>query len=90
MADVAGFVHAALPLVNLGLKHYTDGVPIITKWWSYKRELKSLIRILDAESARFLRTCEKILDGLVPSEQLEDLIDQPGGPMRRDASLKKR
>jgi len=81
MAEVAGFILAALPLVISGLEHYADGVTIITKWWSYKRELKSLIRVLDAEYARFLGTCEKILDGLVPPEQLKDLLCQPGGAL---------
>ncbi len=90
MAEVAGFILVALPLVISGLNHYADGVTTITKWWSYKRELKSLLRTLDAAYTRFLPTCEKVLDGLVQSEQLEDLIDQRGGPMRRDVSLKKR
>ena len=90
MAEVAGFILAALPLVISGLEHYADGVTTITKWWSYKRELKSLIRVLDAEYARFLGTCEKILDGLVPPEQLTDLICQPGGPLWKDVTLNKK
>jgi len=90
MAKVAGFILAALPLVISGLEHYADGVTTITKWWSYKRELKSLIRVLDAEYARFLGTCEKILDGLVPPEQLKDLLCQPGWALWRDAALNKK
>lgn len=51
MAEVAGFILVALPLVISGLNHYADGVTTITKWWGYKRELKSLFRTLHAEYA---------------------------------------
>jgi len=90
MAEVAGFILAALPLVISGLEHYAEGVATISRWWSYRRELKSLVRVLDAEYARFLGTCEKIFDGLVASEQLKNLLHQPGGPMWRDPSLNKK
>ena len=90
MAEIAGFILAALPLVISGLEHYADGVTTITKWWSYKRELKSLTRVLDAEYARFLVTCEKILDGLVSPKQLQDLLRQPGGPSWSEAALNKK
>ncbi|MCJ1471574.1 hypothetical protein MMC13_000214 [Lambiella insularis] len=64
MAEAAGFVLAVIPLVISGLEHYAAGVSTIAKWWSYKRELNSMCRVLDAEYARFLGTCEKLLHGL--------------------------
>lgn len=87
MAEAASFILAALPLIISGLEHYAEGVETIAKWWSYKRELKSLVRVLDAEHARFIGTCEKILDGLVSPIELRGLLAAPGGPLWKDGNL---
>ena len=78
---------AVIPLVISALEHYAEGVSTITKWWSYKSELNSLVRVLDAEYARFLRTCEKLLHGLVSPAELKALIEHPGGPLWKDRTL---
>lgn len=90
MAEAASFILAALPLVISGLEHYAEGVSTIAKWWSYKRELNSLCRVLGAEYARFLGTCEKLLHGLVSPADLKALLDQPGGLQWRDSLLEKK
>ncbi|KAL9122471.1 MAG: hypothetical protein Q9187_000981 [Circinaria calcarea] len=77
--ETAGIVLASIPLVVSALEHYAEGVNTITKWWSYRRELASLVRVLDAEYAQFLGTCEKLLEGLVPPDELEELIADPRG-----------
>lgn len=85
--ETAGLVLASIPLVVSALEHYAEGVNTVTKWWSYRRELASLIRLLDAEYAQFLGTSEKLLEGLVPPDKLEELIADPGGPGWNDREL---
>ncbi|MCJ1381879.1 hypothetical protein MMC17_004991 [Xylographa soralifera] len=87
MAEAAGLVLAVIPLVISALEHYAQGVSTVTKWWSYKRELNSLVRVLDAEYARFLGTCEKLLYGLVSPAELKALIEHPGGPLWKNKVL---
>ena len=87
MAEAAGLVLAVIPLIISALEYYAEGVTTITKWWNYRRELKSLVRVLDAEYARFLGTCEKLLNGLVSSAELKALIEHPGGPLWKDKLL---
>ncbi|MCJ1387909.1 hypothetical protein MMC18_000752 [Xylographa bjoerkii] len=90
MAEAAGLVLAVIPLVISALEHYAEGVSTITKWWSYKRELNSLVRVLDAEYARFLGTCEKLLHGLVSPAELKALIEYPGGPLWKNEVIDKK
>ena len=87
MAEAAGLVLGAIPLVVSALEHYVQGVDTIAKWWSYKRELTSLVRVLGAEHARFLGTCEKLLEGLVTPDELDSLVAHPGGPGWKDVEL---
>ena len=87
MAEAAGLVLAVNPLIISALEHYAEGVSTIHKWWKYKRDLNSLVRVLDAEYARFLGTCEKLLHDLVTTTELKFLIDHPGGPLWKDKSL---
>ena len=85
--ETAGLVLGSIPLVVSALEHYAEGVTTITKWWSYKRELASLVRVLDAEYARFLGTCEKLLEGLIAPDEMEKLIAFPGGDLWKNHEL---
>lgn len=88
--ETAGIVLATIPIVVTGLEHYVEGVSTIAKWWSYRKELASLRRSLDAENAQFLTTCEKLLEDLVPPSKLKSLIDEPGGILWQDPDLDRR
>ena len=85
--ETAGLVLGSIPLVVSGLEHYADGVSTITKWWRYKRELSSLVRVLDAEYARFLGTCEILLQDLIPPNDLKWLLENPQSSQWNDKSL---
>ena len=85
--EAAGFVLAAIPLLISACEHYAEGVSTIRRWHSYKMELKRMRLSLDTEYVIFRDTCEKLLDGLVQSEDLEDLINDPGGIAWRDHDL---
>ncbi|TDZ68005.1 hypothetical protein CTRI78_v002463 [Colletotrichum trifolii] len=77
--EVAGVVLGSIPLLISALEHYQQGISSIRKWRNYDRELRSLIRNLETERVRFQDVCEKLLVGLVPSSQIESMVEQPFG-----------
>ena len=85
--EVTDIVLGAIPLLISALEHYTEGVHIIRRWFRYKRELKSLIRILRAEYSKFLSTCERVLYGLVPGPERRLFIEQPHSSRWKDRAL---
>ena len=78
--EVTGIVLGAIPLLIAALEHYADGIHIIRRWFRYKRELKSLIRMLRAEYSKFLGTCERVLYGQIPAPEKRLLIEQFQSP----------
>lgn len=87
MAEVAGIVMAALPLVVEGLRLYVKGIETIKRWWKYAKVLKHLIRKLEMEKAKFENTCTELLYNLVGERELEILLGNPGGCSWREKSL---
>ncbi|OCL04530.1 hypothetical protein AOQ84DRAFT_380493 [Glonium stellatum] len=85
--EAVGIVLGSLPLIISALEHYRDGVRTIQIWRRYDRELKSLIRNLDTERAKFQNICETLLVGLVPSSRVEKMIDNPFGPLWQDTEI---
>ena len=91
--ETAGLVLGSIPLLVSALEHYAEGVSTIERWWRFERELSNIKRLLTAEQAVFQGTCERLLDGLVPASELDDLIDDAGGPGwngKLDAGLQQR
>ena len=91
--EVAGLVLGSIPLLVSALEHYAEGVSTIEKWWRFERELSTIKRLLTAEQVVFQGTCERLLDGLVPPSELDDLIDNAGGSKWNkdlDTGLRKR
>lgn len=87
MAEVAGFVMAALPLVIEGLRLYVKGIETIKKWWRYAKVLKHLIRRLEMEKMKFENTCTELLYDLVGEREFELLLENPGGHRWREKGL---
>src|SRR6266480_4445731 len=73
--EAAGLVLAILPLLISGLDHYREGLIPIKDWLRYRSEVKCLIRNLNVEQVRFRIICEKLLSGIVPEEELADLLE---------------
>lgn len=88
--EAAGLVLAILPLLISGLQQYQQGLIPIKDWLRYRSEVKSLIRNLNIEQVRFRMTCEKLLGGIVPEEELADLLQCPGGPAWYDEHIESR
>ena len=88
--EITGLVLAAFPLLISGLEHYAGGVETIKRWWRYERELASLRRLLIAEMVVFQGTCEQLLNGLVTTSKLDDLISNSLDSEWKDVELDKK
>ena len=87
MAEAAGFVLAALPLLVEGLRAYLRGVESIKKYWQYTKILKRLIRKFKVEEKKLGNTCTELLFGVVDDIELGNLLEQPGGAKWQEKSL---
>lgn len=87
MAEAAGLVLAALPLLVEGLRFYLKGIESIKKYWQYAKALKRLIRKFQVEQRKFGNTCTELLVGLVDDIELGYLLEQPGGVKWQEKSL---
>ena len=76
--ESAGLVLATFPIVVTFLEHYVRGVENIQKWRSYSRELAIYARKLEVQRVTYLNTTEKLLDGIVESE--DDLAAMLSNP----------
>ena len=88
--EAAGIVLAVIPLLVSACDEYAKGFRTMKKWLNYNRELKQLARTLDAERVIFRNTCENLLEGLVLPEELETLLNDPGGHGWSDRGLNTR
>ncbi|KAK1983526.1 hypothetical protein LZ30DRAFT_821649 [Colletotrichum cereale] len=78
--EVAGVVLGSIPLIISALEHYQQGKQVISIWRNYDQERRSLIRNLKTERVRLQNVWERLLIGLVPSNQIERMISEPFGP----------
>jgi hypothetical protein len=77
--EVAGLVLGAFPLVISGLKFYLEGISTITRYARYKEGIKNLLMAIECEHRILQNTCEKLLGGILPSEEIKRLLDDPSG-----------
>ena len=87
MAEAAGFVLAALPLIVEGLRGYLKGIESIKRWWQYAKALKRLIRKFQVEQRKLVNTCTELLEGLVDDTKLTVLLEDPGGANWQEKDL---
>ena len=77
MAEAAGFVLAAFPIVVEGLRIYVNGIRTIKKLGSYRKDLEEVIRMIDMENEKLDVTLRSLLRDLVDESMLETLLDTP-------------
>lgn len=77
--ETAGLVLAIFPLAIEGLKFYLKGLESIKRWWRYAAAVRQLLRALTMEKVKFEESCEDVLCDLVTSQDLERLLEAPGG-----------
>ena len=76
--ETAGLVLATFPIVISFLEHYVKGVETIQKWRFSSRELAIYARKLEVQRVTYLNTTEKLLDGIVESD--DDLATMLSNP----------
>ena len=76
--EAAGLVLAVFPIVVSGLHHFTDSLETIKSWKRYHRELSKYARILETQSIVFLNTTERLLEGIIQSnDEFEAFVKDP-------------
>lgn len=92
--EIAGVVLGSIPLLIVALEHYMEGADTVRRYVKYKHELASLHRRLVVEQNMFINTCDLLLSGLVPLNEVSVYLQKPGGAAWKkpevDANLKKR
>ncbi|KAF2801194.1 hypothetical protein K505DRAFT_412465 [Melanomma pulvis-pyrius CBS 109.77] len=92
--EIAGVILGSIPLLIVALEHYMEGVDTVRRYVKYKHELASLHRRLVVEQNMFINTCDLLLSGLVPLNEVSLYLQNPGGAAWKkpevDASLKAR
>jgi hypothetical protein len=89
--EIVGLVLATLPLIISALEHYAEGVHTIKAFRKFEREVGSLIRDLAVEKRVLCNSIELLLQSVVDSEEeLESLIEDPGGTLWSDEAFKLR
>ncbi|KAI0532831.1 hypothetical protein GGR58DRAFT_517408 [Xylaria digitata] len=88
--EIAGIVLGALPLVISALNSYSDGISTLKRWRRYNRELRSIVRTLETESVKLQNVCEKLLIGIVPEPQIEEMVRDPFGDLWRSRETERR
>jgi hypothetical protein len=89
--ETVGLVLATLPLIISALEHYAEGIQTIKSLRKFKREVNSLMRGLAIEEQLLRNSIELLLQSVVDSEEeLEKLIEDPGGTLWSDEAFKLR
>ncbi|KAK1836524.1 hypothetical protein QBC39DRAFT_272703 [Podospora conica] len=88
--EIAGVVLGGVPIIVSALKLYVEGARTIQAWRRYAREVKSLIRSLETEQAKLQNVCERLLVNIVPETKIEDMINDPFGPLWREVATAKK
>ncbi|OTA92547.1 hypothetical protein M434DRAFT_322315 [Hypoxylon sp. CO27-5] len=86
--EVVGVVLGSIPLLISALKHYGDVLQAINRWRFIAKEIQSLTRRLGTQQAIFTNTCEHLLSGIVPANDLEEMIAEPFGQSWQDQDIK--
>ena len=78
--ETAGLVLAIFPLAIEGVRFYLRGLESIKRWWRHARVLRELLRALEMEKVKFEESCEELLYEIVDTQDLNRLLESPGGP----------
>ncbi|KFY36392.1 hypothetical protein V494_05049 [Pseudogymnoascus sp. VKM F-4513 (FW-928)] len=88
--EVAGVVLAVLPLFISALEHYEDGTDPIRLFLEYDHEFPNHIRKLRDQHIMYNLTIKELLLSVAESEEVEDMISDPGGACWKDVSMQNR
>lgn len=87
--EVAGVVLAVLPLFISALEHYENGLDPIRAFLEFDSELPNQIRKLRDQHIIYNLTMRDLLKPIVDSEDIEEMISNPGGAAWKDSGMQK-
>ncbi|KAK4203638.1 hypothetical protein QBC40DRAFT_316431 [Triangularia verruculosa] len=82
--EIAGVVLGTLPVIIHILQSYASSISSLRR---YHREVRSLIRRLETEHTTLEDILEKLLIGIAPEDQIEEMIREPFGPLWKDQEI---
>lgn len=88
--EVAGIALGAIPIVVSGLELSIRSITTLNKWRAYRRHIENLILDLETEHCKLKNVLEHLLEGIAPSEQIEEMIRDPFGPSWQDKAVQAR
>lgn len=88
--EVAGVVLGAIPIVVAALELSVKGVSTLNKWRAYRRHIKNLIQDLETEHCKLENVLEQLLSEIARQDQIEEMIQNPFGPLWNDRSIQDR
>jgi len=75
MAEIAGLVLGAFPLMISAMEHYKKTPEVWDDWWSYKQQYTKFKRALEREKLAFEENLEELLGPIVRDEsELRELL----------------
>lgn len=77
--EVAGIALAVFPILVDGLVRFLDGVETIKHWRRYRSRLQDYADIMGTQGVYYQDTLEELLTGIVPEDDITDLMGQPTG-----------
>ncbi|ELR10334.1 hypothetical protein VC83_07938 [Pseudogymnoascus destructans] len=88
--EVAGIVLAVLPLFISALENYENGLDPIRAFLEFDSELPNQIRKLRDQHINYNLTMKGLLLSIADSEDVEEMISDPGGVRWKDSVMQKR
>ena len=85
--EVAEIVLGSFPIIVGALELYIKGTSTFQNWRLFKRRLKSLLNSIETEEVKLKNVCEKLLWGIAPPTQIEEMIDDPFGPLWKSPEM---
>lgn len=85
--EVAGIVLGSFPIIVGALELYIKGASTIQKWRIFNRRLKSLLNSVETEQVKLKNVYEKLLWDIAPPTQIEEMIDDPFGPLWKSPGM---
>lgn len=88
MAEAAGLVLGAFPLMIEALDAYLKAIETVRKWRNYHRTLQRTVRALKMEWRKYLNTLTLLLDSCTGSTNSDLLLLDPRGREWQEESFK--
>ncbi|KAF4827165.1 hypothetical protein CGCTS75_v008447 [Colletotrichum tropicale] len=87
MAEIAGLVLGAVPLLISALEHYRDIIDPVVRFKNWRGDLKNNVRRLAVERATYHDNLRVFLSKAVRSNDTEEMISDPQSELWTDDDL---